>query len=208
MRHEGPISEHILSLSRGPSTLVTRYKGYIINGFRFHIREREKGKKKTQNSGVVVTAEVLSFASTRDKNPILGHVSYYGMLTDVIELHYLGGNRVILFKCDWWDAINSGRGIKKDEYGFTCLNFERTICTNEPFVFASQAKQVFYVQNSNEKNWHTIVEIQTRGIYDMNHKISTNDPEPYQQLITLHSQRDVHELVENDLINWDRNEIA
>ena len=64
--------------------------------------------------------EVSSFASARDKNSIPGHVSYYGVLTDVIELHYLGGNRVILFTYDWWDVINSGRGIKKDEYGFTC----------------------------------------------------------------------------------------
>ena len=39
-------------------------------------------------------------------------------------------------------------------------------------------------------------------------KISTNDPEPYQHLITLHNQRDVHEFIENDLINWDRNDIA
>ena len=99
MRHEGPISEHILSLSHGPSTSVTCYRGYIINGFRFHTREREKGKK-TQNSGVVVTVEVSSFASAKDKNPIPGHVSYYGVLTDVTELHYLGGNKIILFKCD------------------------------------------------------------------------------------------------------------
>ena len=68
-------------------------------------------------------------------------------------------------------------------------------------MLVSQAKQVFYVQNSNEENWHTVVEIQTRGVYDMNKKVSTNDREPYQQPITPHSQRDVHELVENDLIN-------
>ena len=42
----------------------------------------------------------------------------------------------------------------------------------------------------------------------MNQKVSTNDWEPYQQPIKLHSQRDVHELVENDLINWDRNDIT
>ncbi|KAL6329567.1 hypothetical protein AAG906_022144 [Vitis piasezkii] len=181
MRHEGPISEHILSLSRGPSTSVTCYKGYIINGFRFHTREREKGKK-------LKIVELLT-----------QFWSYFLLwcANDVIELHYLGGNRVILFK---WN--------KKNEYGFTCLNFERTICIDEPFVLASQAKQVFYVQNSNEENWHTVVEIQTRGVYDMNKKVSTNDPEPYQQFITPHSQRDVHELAENDLINWDRNDIA
>ena len=191
MRHEGAVSKYILSLSRGPSTSVTCYKGYIINVFRFHTREREKGKK-TQNSGVIVTAEVSSFASARDANLIFGHVSYYSVLTDIVELYYLSGNRVILFKCDWWDVINIGKGIKKDEYGFTCLNFERTICTYEPFVLSSQTKQVFYVQNSNEENWHTVVEIQTRGIYDINQEVSTNDPEPYQQPITLRSQHDVH----------------
>ena len=47
-----------------------------------------------------MTAEVSSFASARDMNLIFGHVSYYGVLTDVIELHYLSENRVILFKCD------------------------------------------------------------------------------------------------------------
>ena len=139
-----------------------------------------KKKKKTQNSGVVVIADVSIFANARYTNPILSHVSYYGVLTGVIELHYLSENRVILFKCDWWDVINSGMGIKNDEYGFTCLNFERTICTDEPFVLASQAKQVFYIQNSNEENWHTVVEIQTCGVYDMSQKVSTNDPEPYQ----------------------------
>ena len=41
----------------------------------------------------------------------------------------------------------------------------------------------------------------------MNQEVSTNDPESYQQPITLHSQHDVHDLVENDLINWERRDI-
>ena len=115
-------------------------------------QKNEKKGKKTQNSGVIVTAEVSSFASVRDTNPISGHVSYYCVLSDIVKLHYFSGNRVILFKCDWWDVVNIGKRIKKDEYGFTCLNFERTIYTNEPFVLASQTKQAFDVQNSNKEN--------------------------------------------------------
>ena len=86
-------------LSRGPNTLVTCFKGYIINGFRFHTKDYE-AKRKTQNSEVVVVAETSSFASAWDMNPITGDVPYYGVLIEVVELHYLGGNRVVLFKCD------------------------------------------------------------------------------------------------------------
>nr|CAN75974.1 hypothetical protein VITISV_028848 [Vitis vinifera] len=109
MRHEGPISEHILSLSYGPSTSVTCYRGYIINGFRFHTREREKGKK-TQNNGVVVTIEVLSFASARDNNPIPGHVSYYGVLTN--EMSHRRGRVQIVSLEDELDNLQQSSDIQ------------------------------------------------------------------------------------------------
>ena len=99
MHHKGYISKHLLVLSRGPNPSVTCFKGYNINGFRFHTKEHDN-KRKTQNSGIVVVVETSSFSSARDMNPITSDVPYYGVCTKVVELHYLGGNRVILFNCD------------------------------------------------------------------------------------------------------------
>ena len=205
MHHEGRISEHLLALSRGPNTCVTCFKGYIINGFRFHSKDRDN-KRKTQNSGVVVVAKTSSFASARDMNPITGDVPYYGVLTEVVELHYLGGNRVVLFKCDWWDVINVGRGIKRDEYGYISVNFTRMLYTDEPFVLASQAKQVFYVKDSNEFDWYTVIQTQPRDLYQMSREIS-NDSEPFQQIESYDDHLPLSDLVDEDMIVWNRNDV-
>ena len=193
-------------LSRGLNTLVTCLKGYIINGFRFHTKDYE-AKRKTQNSKVVAVVEASSFASVGDMNPITGDVPYYGVLTEVVELHYLGGNRVVLFKCDWWDVINTGRGIKRDEYGYIYVNFTRNLSTDEPFVLASQAKQIFYVKNANESNWHAVIEMQPRDLYQMSEKISNGDPEPLQQSELQDDHLDILELVDEDVIVWNRNDV-
>ena len=49
-------------------------------------------------------------------------MKYYGVLIDIIELQYLGGRQVVLFKCGWIDVFTKDQGIKVDRYGFTCLN--------------------------------------------------------------------------------------
>lgn len=48
--------EDLLSLSRGPTKYVTYYNGYIVNGYRFHTEEHDKGLK-TQSCGVVVIGD-------------------------------------------------------------------------------------------------------------------------------------------------------
>jgi Domain of unknown function (DUF4216) len=53
-------------------------------------------------------------------------MTYYGRLKQIIELDYMGKFNVMLFKCDWVD-VTLGRGIKKDYYGFTLVNFSYLI---------------------------------------------------------------------------------
>ncbi|KAE8727748.1 hypothetical protein F3Y22_tig00005377pilonHSYRG00070 [Hibiscus syriacus] len=47
---------------------------------------------------------------------------------------------------------NPVRGIKKDDFGFTMVNFARLDHQSERFILASQAKQVFYVQDQQDAN--------------------------------------------------------
>ncbi|XP_077246449.1 uncharacterized protein LOC143886385 [Tasmannia lanceolata] len=161
------LSEKLRWLAGGPSTVVTKYKGFISRGFRFHTKSRER-LRKTQNSGVVVTASTRSFSSSKERNPMAGDVSYYGFLTDIIELNYYGRLKALLFKCDWFDVLTPDRGIKIDEFGYTVVNMARQIYKDEPFVFASQAEQVFYVQDHpGNKDWHVVVKTKPRDLYDV-----------------------------------------
>lgn len=85
------VSKQFRALSWGPDRRVKQYKGCVINGYKFHIRDHDM-YRKTQNSGVVVVGE-------HDKK----EVNFYGELYDIIELEYFERNRVVLFKCDWWN---------------------------------------------------------------------------------------------------------
>ena len=127
------MGDELLSLSRRPTNYTMCFSGYITNGYRFHTLTREKNLQ-SQNSGVFVVGNTGVGATDID---------YYGVLTDVIMLEYLGGNRVVLFRCNWWDVHDVGRGIQVDKFGFVSLNSQRFLQTNYPFVLASQTSQVF-----------------------------------------------------------------
>ncbi|KAK5793801.1 hypothetical protein PVK06_034959 [Gossypium arboreum] len=109
------INDEVKWLSQGPNRIIKRYSAFLINGYRFHTKYRER-MRRTQNCGVVVNSSITSYASARDSNPVEGNVEYYGLLTDIIELDYYGRWKVVLFQCDWAD-VNTARGIKEDQFG-------------------------------------------------------------------------------------------
>ncbi|KAH1057539.1 hypothetical protein J1N35_035604 [Gossypium stocksii] len=164
------VTNEVKWLSQGPNRLVKRYSAFIINGFRFYTKNRER-LRRTQNCGIVVNSSITSYASARDSNPIKGNVEYYGLLTDIIELDYYGKWKVVLFRGDWAN-VNIARGIKSDQFGFTMVNFSRLIHTgeqliDEPYVLSSQVKQVFYSKDPTDEGWYVVLRNSPRDLFDM-----------------------------------------
>ena len=73
--------------SRGPNPVAIRYKGYYINGFNSYTRKRD-ARYKTQTNGVTLQALTPSFASARNQNPVVGDVTYYGAIDEIIAIDY------------------------------------------------------------------------------------------------------------------------
>ncbi|XVE92042.1 hypothetical protein REPUB_Repub01dG0063200 [Reevesia pubescens] len=205
-------SDEIRQLAQGPKKIAKRCNGFIINGYRFDTKDREKNRK-TQNSGVVVTLSTKSYATTRDPNPLEGNVDYYGMLTDIIELNYYEKFKIMLFHCDWAD-VTSGKGIKNDKFGFTLVNFSQLIhigehLRHEPFVFSSQARQVFYSQDPYEKDWFVVLKNTPRDFFDMREVDNVEEIETYVDCSPFISQNLDDNFVDEEYApNWIRLDVS
>ena len=65
-------------------------------------------------------------------------------------------------------------------YGITEVNFNHLLSSgsnifDEPFILATQATQVYYVQDSIEKDWYAVVHPPTRDFFDMDARSDGND---------------------------------
>ena len=163
------VVKDLRTLALGPLRGVKCFNGYIANGFRFHTRDTEK-KRVNQNSGVMVNGTNGS-----------KEVDYYGILTKIIELQYLDGKRVVLFRCDWWDVHKIGRSIKIDNHGFVSVNTRFQLRTKEPFVLMSQAQQVFYVSDGFDPNWLVVIKTHPRHHYNVLEKEIVEEEDALQQ---------------------------
>jgi len=72
-------------MTGGPKPVAKKMNTFVINGYRFHTQRTDKSKE-TQNFGVMVEGEGKS---------------YYGKITDIIELDYYSECKVVLFRCEW-----------------------------------------------------------------------------------------------------------
>lgn len=146
-----PISQYLKCIAQGPHHHVLQYPGYVINGCRFHTKERDNNRVN-QNSSVSIVATTMHCASAKDKNPIFAEMCYYGVIIEIWELDYQMIS-IPVFKCDW---VESNRGIKV-ELGVTLVNLNRMGHKSDSFILASQAKQVFYVPDQLDSRWSIVL---------------------------------------------------
>ncbi|CAK8566063.1 unnamed protein product [Lathyrus sativus] len=133
-----------------------------------------------------------------------GGVLYYGRLVDIIVISY-DGFTVPMFKCEWANTTNP-RGIKIDKLGFTSINFTKLLHSgehedNEPYIQASEAQMVFYVDDVNEHGWSIPVHLKPRDLYDMGRNdeiMSPIEPYPSQNLEQIFSNDDIGTSSAND----------
>ncbi|XP_031249542.1 uncharacterized protein LOC116107404 [Pistacia vera] len=119
-------TKELYFLSCGPDFRVKFYNNCIVNGVCFHNNDQSH-YRVTQNCGVMVPVE-------HDGDPI----DFYGELSGVLELNYVNGFRVMLFKCNWFDTDAKKKRIQKD-YHLTCINVGKLWYENDPFILAIQA---------------------------------------------------------------------
>ena len=132
-----------------------------MNGFKFHTEEWSIGKK-TINSGVCVKGD----DDGSEEN------YYYGIIKEIVQVEYPGDplKQLVLFNCEWFDiALNRGRKIHK-QYDIVEICHTRRYSKYDPFIFAKNGIQVYYVpypRNIKGKtNWWVVIKTKPRGTVD------------------------------------------
>lgn len=148
-------TDQLYALACGPNVRARKYNCCIVNGVRFHTKERD-ARRKSQNSGVLVKGD-------HDDNS----TDFFGVLKSIVELEYIKDNRSVLFECEWFETDKRKKAcIQQDEF-FLSINITKTWYKDDPYVLANQASQVFYLNDTKlGKNWRVVQEFKHRHLYD------------------------------------------
>ncbi|KAK9130579.1 hypothetical protein Sjap_011066 [Stephania japonica] len=115
--------------------------------------------------------------------------------------------KFVLFKGDW---VNSRGGEIEDEFKFKMVNFKHLLykdnkISDEPFILATQAEQVCYVQDPLSPDWHVVLKLTSRDLFDMYSADSTHVPIMVPQ-VELYAQQQLDETtyLHDDDFGWVR----
>ncbi|KAL9664696.1 hypothetical protein QQ045_020101 [Rhodiola kirilowii] len=143
-------------LSAGFQSDVACSATYKVNNYKFHIESHGEGRN-TVNSHVYVKG-------TQGTH-------YYEVIAEIIHMRCRTNHRlkVVLFKCRWYDP-QFVRSYPSN--GIVILNTHRPYPRYDPYIFAQQAVQVYYVTfpglaGKNNQGWVAICPVKPTNTIDM-----------------------------------------
>jgi len=95
-----------------------------------------------QNSGVTLEAESMHSASSKDNNPVMAIISYFGVIEEIWEVDYVKF-RVPVFKCKW---VDSNIGVNVDDLGFTLVDLAKIGYKEDPFIWLTKQNKFFILK--------------------------------------------------------------
>jgi hypothetical protein len=195
MKHQyekGEVSEQVFSLAQGPDHRARILNRCHINNWLFRTAGIESSLV-TQNSGMLVKGDDTT-----------GDMKWYGVIRKIITLDFPGQKEVILFQYDWYDVLaattSRGRGYNRVKWGIIDINTTRFRFSNEPYILATQAEQVFFVKLVNKPVWSNVVAMKPRNLFSMPEEENEDDIDSIDLGI-----RGMNLLAgQDDLTNWTR----
>ncbi|XP_066384653.1 uncharacterized protein [Miscanthus floridulus] len=191
---KGEASELMYDLSQGPDHRACVFNRCYINNWLFRTTTIERNLI-TQNSGVLVRGDGTT-----------NNMTWYGVIRRMISLEFPAQKEVLLFQCDWYDvpaaSTSRSRGYSRDKYGVIDIDTCRFRYSNKPYILATQAEPVFFVNLVNKPGWSSVVAVRPRNLFAMPEAENEGDMEV--DLLDVGIQ-DMNLLGPNeDLSNWTR----
>jgi hypothetical protein len=132
MKKDIPIEDMTMKmLASRPSSCVTSWQAYDINGYTYYIKEKDK-RSVSQNSGIHIEAF----------DPLGVKTTYYGYIQDIWEVGYSARLQIPVFKCEW---VKHPNGVSVDNYGLALVDLKNVGHKDDPWVLPDHVAQVFYV---------------------------------------------------------------
>ena len=143
---EGTTAEEVMlkRLAFGPSSRVTTWQAFDINGQTFYTAAKDK-ENVCKNSGVRIDA-------IDDTSGL--KFTYFGFIEDIWELDYGSNIQIPVFRCQW---VKHPQGVQVDNYGLTIVDLAKVGYKDDPWVLAKCVGQVLYILDPRLKNQKHIV---------------------------------------------------
>ena len=160
MREDGQaVDDALYSLAMGPDTRVRHYESCVVGDVRYNTLARDEGRK-TQNSAIMST-------DTYDKET----TELYANITDIVQLQYISSFEdhrcVVLLCCRWYNLFSRIAKPRADDY-FKSINVKAAYQTNEPFILANQATQIFFLEDTfaRSDDWRVLQRFEQRNSFN------------------------------------------